>query len=48
MLGRLGRRRSLASQRVNSMDSISRLCEKTGAEVSEGPKAIDVDTRIGS
>jgi UDPglucose 6-dehydrogenase len=34
-------------QRVSSINSISRLCERTGADVSEVSRAIGTDTRIG-
>lgn len=36
------------AQRVSSINSISELCEKTGADVSEVAKAIGMDARIGS
>ncbi|TDQ73540.1 nucleotide sugar dehydrogenase [Sphingobacterium yanglingense] len=36
------------AQRVSSINSISELCEKTGADVQEVAKAIGMDTRIGS
>lgn len=36
------------AQRVSSINAISELCEKTGADVSEVAKAIGMDTRIGS
>ncbi|QQD14989.1 nucleotide sugar dehydrogenase [Sphingobacterium sp. UDSM-2020] len=36
------------AQRVSSINSISELCEKTGANVDEVSKAIGMDTRIGS
>ncbi len=36
------------AQRVSSINAISELCEKTGAEVSEVAKAIGMDMRIGS
>ncbi len=36
------------AQRVSSINAISELCEKTGADVSEVSKAIGMDTRIGS
>ncbi len=35
------------AQRVSSINSISELCEKTGADVQEVAKAIGMDTRIG-
>ena len=36
------------AQRVTSINSISALCEPTGAEISEVAKAIGYDTRIGN
>ena len=36
------------AQRISSINSISALCEVTGANVSEVAHAIGVDTRIGS
>jgi UDPglucose 6-dehydrogenase len=36
------------AQRVSSINAISELCEKTGANVSEVAKAIGMDSRIGS
>jgi len=36
------------AQRVSSINSISALCEHTGADVQEVAKAIGMDTRIGS
>ena len=36
------------AQRVSSINAISELCEKTGADVSEVAKAIGMDVRIGS
>lgn len=36
------------AQRISSINSISALCEKTGANVEEVSKAIGMDTRIGS
>ena len=36
------------AQRISSINSISALCEKTGADVDEVAKAIGMDTRIGS
>merc|ERR1712039_244955 len=38
---------AMLAQRVSSMNSISQLCEKTGANVSEVSRAIGTDTRIG-
>lgn len=37
----------MLAQRVSSINSISLLCEKTGADVSEVSRAIGMDTRIG-
>jgi UDPglucose 6-dehydrogenase len=36
------------AQRISSINSISALCETTGADVSEVSKAIGMDTRIGA
>lgn len=36
------------AQRVSSINALSELCEKTGADVSEVAKAIGMDSRIGS
>jgi len=36
------------AQRVSSINALSELCEKTGADVNEVAKAIGMDTRIGS
>jgi UDPglucose 6-dehydrogenase len=36
------------AQRVSSINAISELCEKTGANVSEVAKAIGMDSRIGN
>jgi len=36
------------AQRVSSINAISELCEKTGADVSEVARAIGMDNRIGS
>merc|ERR1711878_225896 len=38
---------AVLAQRVSSMNSISQLCEKTGADVSEVSRAIGADSRIG-
>ncbi|MBN1925499.1 MAG: UDP-glucose 6-dehydrogenase [Prolixibacteraceae bacterium] len=35
------------AQRISSINSISALCEKTGADIDEIAKAIGMDTRIG-
>ena len=36
------------AQRVSSINALSELCEKTGADVNEVARAIGMDTRIGS
>ncbi|MGV8880487.1 MAG: UDP-glucose 6-dehydrogenase [Sphingobacteriaceae bacterium] len=36
------------AQRISSINSLSELCEKTGADVSEVARAIGMDSRIGS
>ena len=36
------------AQRISSINSISELCEKTGADIDEVAKAIGMDSRIGS
>jgi UDPglucose 6-dehydrogenase len=36
------------AQRISSINAISELCEKTGADVNEVAKAIGMDSRIGS
>ena len=36
------------AQRISSINSISALCEKTGADIKEVSKAIGSDSRIGS
>merc|ERR1712238_543284 len=38
---------AMLAQRVSSMNAISQLCEKTGADVSEVSRAIGADSRIG-
>jgi len=38
---------AMLAQRVSSVNSISQLCEKTGADVSEVSRAIGKDSRIG-
>merc|ERR1711920_742799 len=35
------------AQRVSSINSVSKLCERTGADVSEVSRAIGTDARIG-
>jgi UDPglucose 6-dehydrogenase len=39
---------AMLAQRISSMNSISELCEKTEADVSEVARAIGADSRIGS
>jgi len=36
------------AQRISSINSLSELCEKTGADIEEVSKAIGLDSRIGS
>ena len=36
------------AQRISSINSLSELCEKTGADIKEVSKAIGMDSRIGS
>merc|ERR1712242_80438 len=43
----MGVANAMLAQRVSSMNSISQLCEKTGADVSEVSRAIGADSRIG-
>merc|ERR1712147_591836 len=38
---------AMLAQRVSSMNSISQLCEKSGADVTEVSRAIGADSRIG-
>merc|ERR1712019_133539 len=38
---------AMLAQRVSSINSIARLCERTGADVREVSRAIGTDTRIG-
>jgi len=38
---------AMLAQRVSSMNAISQLCEKTGADVTEVSRAIGADSRIG-
>merc|ERR1712039_759716 len=38
---------AMLAQRVSSINSISGLCERTGADVGEVSRAIGTDTRIG-
>lgn len=39
---------AMLAQRVSSINSISQLCEKTGADISEVSRAIGTDSRIGA
>jgi len=39
---------AILAQRISSINSLSALCEKTGAEIHELSRAIGMDTRIGS
>ena len=39
---------AMLAQRISSINSISALCEKTGAEVNEVSRAVGMDKRIGS
>merc|ERR1719428_2409115 len=39
---------AMLAQRVSSMNAVSQLCEKTGADVREVSRAIGADSRIGS
>merc|ERR1711979_93478 len=39
---------AMLAQRVSSINSIARLCERTGADVGEVSRAIGTDSRIGS
>merc|ERR1711930_23123 len=39
---------AMLAQRVSSMNSISQLCEKTGADVTQVSRAIGADSRLGS
>ena len=36
------------AQRISSINSISHICEETGADISEVAKAIGMDSRIGN
>ena len=38
----------LLAQRISSINSLSELCEETGADIEEVSKAIGMDSRIGS
>ena len=37
----------MLAQRISSINSLSALCEKTGADIDELSKAIGMDHRIG-
>ena len=39
---------AMLAQRISSINSISHICEKTGADVSEVAKAVGMDSRIGN
>jgi len=39
---------ALLAQRVSSINAVSALCERTGADVTEVARAVGMDTRIGS
>jgi len=39
---------AMLAQRISSINSLSALCEKTGADIEEVSKAIGMDSRIGS
>ena len=39
---------AMLAQRISSMNSISALCEKTGADITEVSRAVSLDTRIGN
>ena len=38
---------AMLAQRISSINSLSALCEKTGASIQEISKAIGMDSRIG-
>lgn len=38
----------MLAQRISSINSLSAVCETTGADISEVARAIGYDTRIGS
>lgn len=38
----------MLAQRISSINSLSAVCESTGADVSEVARAIGLDSRIGS
>ena len=39
---------AMLAQRISSINSISALCEETGADIEEVAKAVGMDTRIGN
>ena len=39
---------AMLAQRISSINSISALCERTGADVAEVSRAVSMDSRIGS
>lgn len=39
---------AMLAQRISSINSISAICEKTGADISEIARSVGMDTRIGS
>lgn len=39
---------AMLAQRISSINSLSAVCEATGADVSEVARAIGLDSRIGS
>lgn len=38
---------AMLAQRVSSLNSISQLCERTGADIAEVSRAVGADSRIG-
>ena len=38
---------AMLAQRISSINSLSTLCEATGADISEVAKAVGLDSRIG-
>lgn len=38
----------MLAQRISSINSLSAVCEATGADVSEVARAVGLDSRIGS
>lgn len=39
---------AMLAQRISSINSLSAVCEATGADVSEVARAVGLDSRIGS